>query len=90
MEFSFVEVLDFFFKAHKVSNLKYDPKLKSIMYFIEHYVYKQRGARNFVPQKFQSLGRELVNLTVDETADRHADQDADTAHFGSVASVAAA
>lgn len=89
MEFSFVEVLDFFFKAHKVFNLKY-PKLKSIMYFIEHYVYKQRDARNFVPQKFQSLGRELVNLTVDEATNRNADQDADTAHLSSLASVAGA
>lgn len=44
------------------------------MYFFESYVYKQSSARRFVPQKFQPLGREMINLIAHEVADVDADK----------------
>lgn len=77
MEFSFVHVLDFFFKVHKVFNLKYNSKLKSVMCFFEYYVYKQSSARRSVPQKYLQLGREVADLIAQAAADVDADKTAD-------------
>lgn len=74
--------MDFFFKVHKVFNLKYNAKLKSFMYFLEYYVYKQSDARRFLPQKYQSLGREMLNLAALEEAREDADKTVDQSASG--------
>lgn len=37
---SFYEVFDFYFKAHKIFNLKFDPAVENAMVFIQSYFYE--------------------------------------------------
>lgn len=59
MDYTFVDVMDFFFKAHKIFNLPHNPKIKSFMHFFECYIFKHINAKRLVPQKYESMGREL-------------------------------
>lgn len=65
IEFTFIEVMDFFFKTHKVFNLPYNTKVKAFMYFFEYYVYQQPTARVHVSQKYQSIGQDIMQLRAD-------------------------
>lgn len=38
-DWSFYEVFDFYFKAHKVFNLKFEPVVENAMIFIQTYFY---------------------------------------------------
>lgn len=38
-EWTFHQVFDFFFKAHKILNLNFDPLLENAMVFIQSYFY---------------------------------------------------
>lgn len=47
------------------------------MHFFEYYVYKQSSSRRFIPQKYQSLGREMINSIAHESASADADKTLD-------------
>lgn len=82
MDFTFVDVMDFFFKAHKVFNLTCNPKIKLFVQFFDYYIYKHINAKRLVPQKYDSVGRE-----VNEAANSSNNQN-DTANAGENNSVA--
>lgn len=54
--------MDFLFKVHKVFDLAYNPKLKAFMYFFEHYIFGHAGAKRFVPQKYEFIGRKIIEI----------------------------
>lgn len=62
IEFTFVDVMDFFFKAHKVFNLPHNPKMKAFMLFFEYYVYNHSSAKRLLPQKYESVGIEMTDM----------------------------
>lgn len=62
IDFTFVSVMDFFFKAHKVFNLACNPKMKSFVNFFDYYIYKHNDAKRLVPQKYESVGIEVIDV----------------------------
>lgn len=61
-EWSFHEVFDFYFKAHKIFNLKFDPTLENAMVFIQSYFY---GVSDGTKKPTQAMKELIHNLKAD-------------------------
>lgn len=66
MEYSFIEAVDLFIKIHKVFQLKYDPKIRNIMYFFEYFVYGIQEAKKLIPKKYQDIGLSIFGISESE------------------------
>lgn len=63
MDFTFIEAVDFLFKAHKLFNLAYNPKIKVFMHFLECYMFRVTSARRFVPQRYHPIGAQVLEVS---------------------------
>lgn len=59
MGISFIEVMDIYFKAHKIFRKPYNPKIRTFMNFLEYCVYGLEEVRRHVPGKYQAIGVEI-------------------------------
>lgn len=66
MEFSFIETVDLFIKIHKVFQLTYDPKIRTLMYFFEYFVYGIEEAKKMISKKYQDIGNVIFGLSENE------------------------
>lgn len=61
-EYTFVQVVDFYIKLHKLFRLPYHSKIKNLMFFIEYYVYEIDGAKSFLAKKYQDIGLSIFKV----------------------------
>lgn len=54
-DFSFLQVMDWYFKLHHVLNIHYNPALKKMIQFIEYFVYKNQNAEISMTIKVQKM-----------------------------------
>lgn len=61
--FSFLGVMDLFFKVHKVFNVEYHNSIKSMMLFIGHTIYKTNDSLKSLPP---AVLENAIKLTTEE------------------------
>lgn len=61
-DWSFYQVFDFYFKAHKIFNLKFDPILENAMIFVQSYFYDVSDGSKKPTQSMKEL---IHNLKAD-------------------------
>lgn len=66
-DWSFYQVFDFFFKAHKVMNLQFDPSIENAMTFIQTYFYNVSDGSKKPSQSMKEL---IHNMKADVDAKR--------------------
>lgn len=60
-EFSFLGVMDLFFKVHKLFNIGYHRSLKSLMVFLEKYVYDTNDSMRTLTVTVQETAAKIMN-----------------------------
>lgn len=60
-DWSFRQVFDFYFKAHKVFDLKFDPDLENAMVFLQTYLFKLEDGQKPPTQPMKELIHDLRN-----------------------------
>lgn len=58
---TFLDVMDTFFKVHKVLDLAYHPHLKLMMHFIEYFIYNNKAKNIKVSVKMQDVAHKYFN-----------------------------
>lgn len=73
-EWTFSQVFDFFFKAHKIFGLKFDPHIENAMIFLQSYVYKLNDGQKKPNQQMKELIHTLKMEIDNETDNAIAEQ----------------
>lgn len=60
-DFSFLQIMDLFYKIHKVFNLQYNPHVKRMMNFIEYYVFEHKAKYIVLTPSMQELNHNLFD-----------------------------
>lgn len=58
-EFSFIQVIDLFFKLHKVFNLDFDKSIMQLMLFFGYFVYGMTNAQNGMHANTKKVAKQL-------------------------------
>lgn len=66
-DWSFHQVFDFYYKAHKIFNLKFDPLVENAMIFVQTYFYHVSDGSKSLTHAMKEL---IHNLQIDVDAQR--------------------
>lgn len=59
IDFSFIQVFDFYFKAHKVLNLNFEPEIENAMIFMQAFIYRFDDGQKKTTQAMKELVHSL-------------------------------
>lgn len=54
-DWTFIQVFDFYFKAHKIFQLKFEPAVENAMVFLQSYIYKMDDGQKKTSQQMKEL-----------------------------------
>lgn len=63
-DFSFIQTVDFYFKAHMIFNLNFDPTIENIMIFLQVFIYKMEDSQKKPTHVMKELIHTL-NIIID-------------------------
>lgn len=73
-EWTFLQVFDFYFKAHKIFNLKFDEAIENAMVFLQSFIYKLDDGQKKTTQQMKELIHTLKMEIDNETNNSIAQQ----------------
>lgn len=56
---TFLDVLNLFYKVHKVFNLKFNKNFSAVMNFIDFYIFDVKETQRFIPEKHQEIASQI-------------------------------
>lgn len=60
MEYNFIQVIDLFFKVHKLFGQEFNTTIKPMMTFLEYYVYGMRESSHYLTPKIREAASKLL------------------------------
>lgn len=63
LQYNFIQVMDLFFKVHKIFDLDFNKSIKPMMVFLEYFIYKIRETGHYLTPRIREVADKIFGKT---------------------------